>query len=83
MKLTLAVIVISSLLVSGCASLNTAMVNPDSGRTENCSAVGFGIIGSLVAVGMHSDCEERLKKAGFIPSKDYEATKGTPIAAKQ
>lgn len=50
----------------GCAAPSSKFQNA-SGQVVDCSAAGFGIIGTLAAVSMHSDCEKRAQDSGYRP----------------
>lgn len=52
------------LLISGCASTSTQMVN-DDGQTVNCGASGFGLIGAPAALAIAQSCIDKQKAAGF------------------
>jgi len=54
-----------SIFIMGCASVSTVMKHPD-GRSVNCSASGFGIIGAPAALGMRADCIRKYKELGYI-----------------
>jgi hypothetical protein len=62
--------IISLLLLSGCVSLNTPMVNPRTYDTLPCHAWGFGWLGVPVALVSHSNCVSDLKKAGYVPAEE-------------
>ena len=58
------------LIMGGCASTNTQMVN-DKGQVANCSASGWGLIGAPMALASSQDCVAKYQAVGF-----HEA--GTP-----
>jgi len=64
------------LSLTGCAATNELMVNPQTGMTQNCSAFGFGIIGVPVALGLQAECENNLKKAGYVTSSEFQKSGG-------
>ena len=53
-----------SLFLSGCVSESTVLRNSD-GKTFNCNAWGFGVIGAPVAMAEHSDCINKAHAAGY------------------
>ena len=58
--------VMSCLLLSACAAPSTKLQN-SSGQVVDCSAAGFGVIGTAAALSMHSECVERMQAAGYRP----------------
>ena len=64
MKIKILIVLIASILVIGCASYSKVLVN-DEGRAVKCSAMGFGIIGSISATALYNDCVEKYKEQGF------------------
>lgn len=73
------------LLISGCASTSTQMVN-DKGQVANCGASGWGWIGAPMALAMSQDCIAKYQAAGFheagtpTPAGSAPATAGTTMA---
>lgn len=61
------------LLIGGCASTSTKMVN-EKGQVGNCSASGWGWIGAPMALASSQECIAKYQAAGF-----HEA--GTPAPA--
>lgn len=55
---------LTALVLSGCASLDTTLVNKD-GQRYRCSASGYGIIGSTVAQSRFDDCIARAEDKGY------------------
>lgn len=51
-------------IVGGCATPSTKLQNA-SGHVVDCSASGFGVIGTAAALSMHSDCVNRMQAAGY------------------
>ena len=71
-----------AVLASGCASLNSPMVNPNTGQVQNCEAFGFGFIGVPMAYGIVNECEEKLTKAGFVKMDEYQKSgQSLPVQA--
>jgi len=64
-RMVLYPIMVSILLIVGCASVSTVLKHPD-GRTITCSASGFGIIGSTTALGMRAECIRKYRELGYI-----------------
>lgn len=54
------------LLLGACASVQTAMENPQTHQRQDCSAWGFGVIGVPIALLSHYECVRNLKKAGYV-----------------
>lgn len=59
-----AVVVISTLLLTGCVHMDDTLVN-DKGHTARCRGTGGGIIGSLVATANHESCLSMLREKGY------------------
>lgn len=59
-------IIMSCLFLAACAAPSTKLQN-SSGQVVDCSAAGFGVIGTAAALSMHSDCVERMQAAGYRP----------------
>lgn len=72
------------LVMGGCASTNTQMVN-DKGQVANCSASGWGLIGAPLALASSQDCVAKYQAAGFheagTPGQPGAATAGTVTPA--
>lgn len=58
------VMLVLSVLLGGCVSESTVLRNPE-GKTYNCDAWGFGVIGAPVAMAQHSDCVNKAHAAGY------------------
>jgi len=59
--------------ISGCAAPSTVMINKQ-GKQVNCSSVGWGIIGTAIAIGLYQECVDKQKKLCFQSLDD--ANKG-------
>lgn len=57
-------ILISAAILSACVSNNALLTRAD-GKQYNCSAQGFGVIGSLVASSNFESCKQRAIAAGY------------------
>ena len=64
-----------ALLLAGCVSPDTTLVNEQGLRVE-CSARGYGLIGTAVAVSAHDDCVSRNMARGYR----VDATTADPAA---
>jgi len=64
------------LLIGGCASISTQMVN-DKGQVANCSASGWGWLGAPMAMASSQDCIAKYQAAGF-----HEAGAPAPIGTQ-
>jgi hypothetical protein len=53
-------------LLAACAAPSTKLQN-SSGQVVDCSASGFGVIGTAAALSMHKDCVEKMQTAGYRP----------------
>jgi hypothetical protein len=58
--------------LSGCAVKNTLHVHPATGEIRNCSASGWGWVGTPMALAMHGSCTDTLRSIGFIPMTEVE-----------
>ncbi len=58
--------IMSCLMLAACAIPSTKLQN-SSGQVVDCSASGFGVIGTAAALSMHSNCVERMQAAGYRP----------------
>ena len=68
------------IIVAGCASTSTQMVN-DKGQVGNCGAWGFGIIGAPAALISTQNCIEKYQAAGFREAGSPQpAGAGSPSA---
>lgn len=56
-------------ILMGCADVSTRMKSAD-GRTMNCHASGFGLIGAPAALLMRDNCVSDAKEKGFVPSTE-------------
>lgn len=52
--------------IAGCASVSTPMKHAD-GRVINCSAAGYGVIGTPAALVMRENCVSNARANGFVP----------------
>jgi hypothetical protein len=69
-------------LLSGCATPSTKLQNA-SGQVVDCSASGWGLVGTPLALASHSDCVDRMQAAGFrAVNEGSVAPKPSPDAAK-
>lgn len=59
-----AVICIISLLLHACVSKQVVMSNTE-GKQYNCSAHGFGLLGSMMAASIFDDCVLTAKAKGY------------------
>jgi len=66
--------------LNGCAIVSTPMKHPD-GRTAECGATGFGLIGSVAALAMRDNCVNSARANGFIPA-DEIAPDATVVVVK-
>lgn len=60
--LAIACIILATASQSGCVSYDTVLTNPITKQTYNCTANGFGVIGYILASGLHKEC---IKSAGM------------------
>ena len=68
------------IIVAGCASTSTQMVN-DKGQVGKCEAWGFGIIGAPAALISTQNCIEKYQAAGFREAGSPQpAGAGSPSA---
>lgn len=51
-------------MLGACATPSTKLQNA-SGQVVDCSASGFGVIGTVAALSMHSDCVNRMQAVGY------------------
>lgn len=54
-------------VLSGCATPTTMMVNPRTGDVQQCRAIGQGLEGVSVANASHDKCVEQLRGLGYNP----------------
>ena len=69
------------LMISGCASVSTPMKHAD-GRVMNCSAAGFGIVGTPAALVMRENCVTNARENGFVPIEEGGPAQNTTYAGK-
>ena len=72
---TVIALAVVAVLLSSCASLNTPMVNTETGQIHNCEAFGFGIIGVPMAYGLIDECEKKMQKAGYVKASEVAMIK--------
>jgi hypothetical protein len=72
-KLSFTLAALAAFVVSGCASYDTTLTNPQTKQVAYCKHDGFGWIGAPYAVIKHNECVENLNKKGFTDV--VEATK--------
>lgn len=83
-KLSSTVLLPALMLVVGCASTSTQMVN-DKGQVANCGASGWGWIGAPMALAMSQDCIAKYQAAGYhevgmpAPAANTKSPMGTSI----
>ena len=66
--------------LTACATPSTPLQN-DEGRVYNCSAWGFGVIGTIAALSATQNCVDKMKAAGWHPAGETSAS-ATPISAE-
>lgn len=85
MNRTISVLVVVSAVafpLGGCATPSTKLQNA-SGHVVDCSASGFGVLGTAAALSMHSDCVNRMQAAGYrTVNANSVAPQPSPEAAK-
>jgi hypothetical protein len=59
-------------LLVGCAVLSTNLKNPQTNEIVKCEHWGWGWLGTPMALIMHQDCIDKMKKSGYIPVKEKE-----------
>jgi hypothetical protein len=72
MRSRLALLSITLLALSSCASEGIKFVHPQSGATAECSASGFGI-GAAFVEGTIADCATRYEAKGYWPLEKLTA----------
>jgi len=68
-----------TLQLSGCAITSQKMVN-HSGQELECYAFGWGVIGTVVALSKQSNCEEKLRRSGYVNIEDAERLQTVAVA---
>ena len=63
-------LVVLVVLLSGCATPTTMMVNPRTGDVQQCRAMGQGLEGVSLANASHDKCVEQLRGLGYKASGD-------------
>lgn len=53
-----------AVMLSACATPSTKLQNA-SGQVVDCSASGWGLVGTPLALASHSDCVDRMQAAGY------------------
>jgi len=68
------VLCIVFLMVSffGCAAPNRLMIHPTTGRTVDCSQVGWGYIGAPTALIAAEQCADRYEELGYMRLDEYK-----------
>lgn len=66
--------------LTSCVTPSTPLQN-DEGRVYNCSAWGFGVIGTIAALSATQNCVDKMKAAGWHPAGETSAP-ATPISAE-
>ena len=64
MKTAIAILA-ASLIMVGCASLSTPMVNRETGDIKKCESFGIGWLGVPVAFAIQEDCKAKMRTAGY------------------
>ncbi len=62
-------------IISGCASTSQIMVN-EQGVEQECSAFGWGVLGTTAALVSQSNCEDRMRQNGYVNKEDAEKVFG-------
>ena len=65
MKL-LFIITAAVIALGGCAAPSSSFQNAN-GQVFNCTASGFGVLGTAAALMSHSECERKAQEAGYRP----------------
>ena len=60
------------LIMASCAAPNTMMVNPNNDTLANCSATGFGVLGTIATLVAHDNCVESMRSVGYITVEEYK-----------
>lgn len=55
-----------AIAVAGCAAPSSSFQNAN-GQVFNCTASGFGVLGTTAALLSHSECERKAQEAGYRP----------------
>lgn len=61
-----------AVVIAGCATPSTMMVNPKDQQIANCSASGWGWIGAPMAMMTHDSCVDSMRSAGWITVDEYK-----------
>jgi len=65
-------LVLVAVALTGCAVKSTMHVSTATGEIRNCSAHGWGWIGTPMALSIHRSCTDSMRSIGYVPLDDVE-----------
>jgi uncharacterized lipoprotein YajG len=66
-----ATVLVAIVLLTGCTSYKTALINKD-GAITHCNQSGFGVISGPIASSQHNDCVNNAHAQGYAEIPDQK-----------